>query len=900
MAAGPLARANTTERSYSLANDALEFSVSLDGGRLARRGVRNRLAGEAVDLPAEDFAFELEPGGVVRSTAFECQVTRAGRDRIELLYSGGAAGLEARVVYSLAPGKAYLRKEIAVRSTLGPDAVRLLRVELENWSGVRRGWRSMKADKSPRGSHPIYCQTWWAGVEFVAACNTYNAHGFVLGSRPGALPLNATWRALRPTLTGAARSGQVRPAFLAYIEDIRRSPARLVTCYNSWWTLPKVVKQADNLTLIRELKDKLFARHGVFFDIVTTDMGWSDPRSVWQIDRTVLPRGFDDIRPIVESAGGKLGLWISPSEVYPPVCDYDWAAKNGYALARPDPKVPGISLADPRYREQTKAQLKRLIAGAGLKHIKYDGFIAEEEKPHDGLPAGADSVEPLAAYSLELIQASKEADPELVTEPTYLNSHACYLSPWMLQYSDSLWANAGGDYPPGMTPAPYYREAQTSAREYFIFRSLDEVWLPQNAVQHFDIVHVDEREGFANHAAMAFARGRFFVPAYINPRLMAEDDWRVLAGLIRWARANRELLRHTVELPSRVELGEPYAYAHWQGVRGVIAVRNPSNENREYVLDLGRAQAPRQLRDAVCYAQYPYRRGIAEKLHAGSTVHLTLAPWELLYLEIVPRSELREPVALGARWFREADGTMALVAGGVGTGPVRVLLPGGGEREVAAPGYRREPLRGELTAHSIRRLGEERWLSLFESRPPVELFRYPIDPDSAAMQALREEDKKVAVKRKVESVEFEASCRVEIPQGTAHAQVLLLVQFPGRRFRESACTAQLDGREVPLTERNSSAHAGYYVARPENAWRDAAAFESEWCWYLCDVPAGAHELRFHGMAGHESPRLGLWLWGEREVRPIPAGGGLQCPEPALPQVRERWEREGLCLKAPLG
>ena len=49
----------------------------------------------------------------------------------------------------------------------------------ENWSRVRRQWKSMKADKSPRGSHPIYCQTWWAGVEFVAAFNQYDAEGRV-------------------------------------------------------------------------------------------------------------------------------------------------------------------------------------------------------------------------------------------------------------------------------------------------------------------------------------------------------------------------------------------------------------------------------------------------------------------------------------------------------------------------------------------------------------------------------------------------------------------------------------------------------------------------------------------------------------------------------------------------
>ena len=715
LASAPLVRAGGASPALTLKNRALEFTLELTAGRLSHRRLHNRPADETAELPLEDFAFELEPGGVIRSAAFQGRVEKVDASRIELLYHSARTPLEVRVVYSLDASKAYLRKQISVRATHGASP-RLRVAELENWQGVNRPWNSAQADKLARGSHPIYCSTWWAGVEFVAAANRYSGEGFVLGSRPGLVPLGAEWYTLRSTVIGAARPGEARQRFLDYIEDIRCNPPRMVTCYNSWWTLPKLVKQADNLTLIRELKAKLHDRHGVFFDIITTDMGWSDPRSIWQIYRAVLPRGFDDIRPIVESAGGKLGLWMSPSEIYPPVCDYEWFEKNGYVVVRDNPRLPGISLADPRYREQTAAQLAKLIREEGIAHIKYDGFIAQEKAGHHDLAAGADSVEPLAAHSLELLKASKQADPSLVTEPTYLNSHVCYISPWMLQYSDSVWANAGGDYPPGITPAPHYREAHTSAREYFIFRSLDEVWLPQNGVQHFDIVHVDEREGFANHAAMAFARGRFFVPCYINPHLMAADDWRVLAGLIRWAKANQELLRNTVEMPSHVESGEPYAYAHWQGTRGVIAVRNPSNENRTYTLDLARAHAPRQLRDAVCYTQYPYRRGIATGLDGASTLTIPLAPWELLYLEIVPRAELREPVAIGARWYRDGSGAMALAAD-AGTTKVRLLQPGKAEREVAVAARPQQPPKGKLTSFALRGVDESRWISSYSQRP---------------------------------------------------------------------------------------------------------------------------------------------------------------------------------------
>ena len=125
-----------------------------------------------------------------------------------------------------------------------------------------------------------------------------------------------------------------------------------------------------------------------------------------------------------------------------------------------------------------------------------------------------------------------------MTEPTYLNSIANYISPWILKYSDTVWANAE-DCVVGIGPAPDYRESHTNAREFMVFKSLEQVWLPQNAVHYFDIIHVDEREGFPNHAAMAFGRGRFFLSTYVNPKLMNDEDWRIYAGLLRWARAER-------------------------------------------------------------------------------------------------------------------------------------------------------------------------------------------------------------------------------------------------------------------------------------------------------------------------------------------------------------------------
>ena len=862
-AAVPLVSAGARDQSLALQNRALEFSLRIAEGKVLRRSLTDRIADETLQLPTRDFALTFDDGLTVGSADLTAEV--AGRDdsHLELLFRSPQAEFEVRVQYEMAAGKAYLRKRIAVRHT-GARSPRLMSADLDDWKGVRRAWTSMRADKLPYGSHPIFCETLWVGVEFVAAFNEYGPEGLTLRSRPGGVPLGPDWLPLHPTVAGVAEPGQVRDAFLLYLEDIRAAPPRLVACYNSWWTLPTVVTQQDNLNLIRTLKEKLFDAHGVFFDIVTTDMGWSNPRSVWEIDRTQLPRGFKDIRDIVEGAGGHLGVWMSPSEVYPPVCDYEWFERAGYIVLRRTEegkqKPFALSLADPKYRNAVKEQMPKLIGGNNLFHIKYDGFVPEEAQGHHDLLPGRDSIEPLARYSLELLSVSKKVNPNLVTEPTYMNSGANYISPWILKYSDSIWGNAGGDCPLGINPAPDYRESQTNSREYYIFSSLHEFWLPQNAVQYFDIVHCDRAEGFPNHAAMAFGRGRFFLSTYLNPAFMGDDDWRIYAGLLKWARSNQDILQNTVVLPSRVAIGEPYVYAHWLGGRGIVVVRNPSNETRDFSLDLRAARAPKSVLHAVCYAQYPYRRGIAREIQSDSIIALKLAPWELLFLEIVPEKGIREPVAIGARWYQEAGRTRLVADRGIED--VTWLEPGGAARPVRLPGRSAPGLKGQVVATSARRLAENEWLA--GKAGPV--------PTSG----------------------FDVDCDVSIPAGAGAGRLLLLVEFPGTKHPAVRCEAVVNGQPAALGGSSTEKRIGYRVWDPQ--WKDVRQFESEWTWYDCPLPAGSSRVRFSGACGFERPRIGVWLWLEEQMDGFAHLLDSASSTPTLPQYKDEIERDGICLR----
>ena len=321
-------------RPCMLQNSALRLTLCLGPKGITARSFENKLTGQTMTLPCEEFSLEFADGGKISSKQLKARLLTANESQVELLFSDISGGLEVRVQHRLATQAHYTRKQISLRQKSGTSR-RLVRAELENWQQAPGNWETLHGDRFPFGSHPVFCDGVWAGVEFVAAFNQVEPDGFTLCSRPGKPLIRAEWVDLHSTVVGMAPSGGVRDAFLRYIDDIRLAPPRMVACYNSWWTLPTVVKQRDNLVLICELKEAMFDKHGMFFDIITTDMGWSKLCSIWEIDRSILPQGFDDIRAIVEPAGGKLGIWMSPSEIYPPVCDYDWAEKAGYAALRP-------------------------------------------------------------------------------------------------------------------------------------------------------------------------------------------------------------------------------------------------------------------------------------------------------------------------------------------------------------------------------------------------------------------------------------------------------------------------------------------------------------------------------------------------------------------------------------
>jgi hypothetical protein len=196
-----------------------------------------------------------------------------------------------------------------------------------------------------------------------------------------------------------------------------------------------------------------------------------------------------------------------------------------------------------------------------------------------------------------------------------------------------------------------YRESYTTARDYYNLQGAALSALPVSASEVLGIVH-QTPDPLLNDGVMTVMRGHAFLPMYLNPRYMNQGRWAALAGLLAWGRSNAPLLRRTVPLlpvswqrsgPPRFSDAdpmprEPYGYSHWDGPRGLVALRNPWLLPQSYSLRLGLSAADQAgERETVSVVSlYPAVRVYAADGRLGQTLEVPLAPYETLVLSVGP------------------------------------------------------------------------------------------------------------------------------------------------------------------------------------------------------------------------------------------------------------------------
>jgi hypothetical protein len=498
-------------------------------------------------------------------------------------------------------------------------------------------------------SYPVFGRSFFMGVEYPVATTRLDGAQVVLAHAPGRrLAPGETYRS-RSAVYGAAPAGRARDAFEAYVAGLRPAPRGVHFNYNSWWTSPVPYKESDILALVERFRRELFVPYGVAPDTFCIDMGWAKNTTLWRIDPALFPNGFAAIERACAGIRSRLGLWISPSGLYGQALDLAWAKRAGYET---DTKA---CLGGARYRKALQASLSDMVARCGVRHVKLDGYVFQCDSTEHGHEPGPLSVEPIAEGLLEVIAAIRKIAPDIWIEPTCFGFDP---SPWWLAYCNSVIGEYGDDAPNGRTPCPVYRESYTTGRDFYNLQGARDILAPIAAQEVLGIVH-QTAEPLANDAVVTVLRGHQFLPLYVNPAFMTPRRWEFLAALMQWTRSNADLLAHTRPIlpaswrgqgtapdEARSMPREPYGYAHWDGERGLVCLRNPWIEPARMTLDLARdigirsasslAASGLAASSLAAVALYPDRRMLSPRTAPEGTLAIDLAPYETLVFALTP------------------------------------------------------------------------------------------------------------------------------------------------------------------------------------------------------------------------------------------------------------------------
>jgi hypothetical protein len=252
---------------------------------------------------------------------------------------------------------------------------------------------------------------------------------------------------------GTSQPGQLRRAFLDYIESERPRPYKPFLHYNSWFDLGygNRFDEAGALDRINAFGQQLVIARHVQLDSFLFDDGWDDPHTLWGFD-SGFPNGFTKVGEAAAQYKAGIAVWLSPWG------GYDEQKKERVAYGRAhgfEVLNDGFALSGPKYYQRFQDTCLQMIDHYHVNQFKFDGT------------GNADRVFPGSAFdsdfdaAIHLIERLREQKPSIFINLTTGTT----ASPFWLFYADSIWRGGEDHDFSGVGTARQrwitYRDAQT-------------------------------------------------------------------------------------------------------------------------------------------------------------------------------------------------------------------------------------------------------------------------------------------------------------------------------------------------------------------------------------------------------------------------------------------------------
>lgn len=545
----------------------------------------------------------------------------------------GEVDWQVNMVITLQEGKHYMRKYLAISV---PDSqYRQARIDYIDSESLRlpqeyTTWTHPEMEQGVGGGsgyyislgQPVYIQALFFGLEFPAAESEITkdnvAHiRYYSGKSFAQLELEqrlengvfSTWK----EVIGATRSTDmdvIQSDFFAYIYDIS-VPVDFRIQYNSWYDFMMDINENNILKSFLEVERGL-TQNGVRpIDSYVVDDGWN-AYGPWTKENTVKFWSFNSKFPndlstpsgLSHRLSSDFGLWLGPRGGY----GYNSAfakflEENGNGKWNRNSN--DICTNHKVYLQKLKAFFLDCQQRFDINYWKLDGFMVRPPQPDSlgnyisGGYQGMYYVTEHWERWIDILQAMREQRG--AKKDDFWINLTCYVnpSPWFLQWVNSVWMQNSQDMGRLNVRRPSQVDQLLSYRDdrYFDFVRTRAFQFPLVHLYNHDPIYGNTAklagtmndEEFCTYLMMMATRGTAFWELYYSYKMMNEGNkWAINADVLHWIDEHFNILKHAKLIGNTPAQGSPYGYSAWEGQEGIVSVRNPSDQPKEFTIQLDR------------------------------------------------------------------------------------------------------------------------------------------------------------------------------------------------------------------------------------------------------------------------------------------------------------------------
>ncbi|MEN6625388.1 MAG: enterotoxin [Candidatus Sumerlaeia bacterium] len=537
---------------------------------------------------------------------------------------------------TLRDGANYVRQEFDFAPDLQDIPVRTITFVDANWPDARVS--------GPATGAPLVSNTVFAGVEDPMSSGTLTA-GRAQSVLHVGLPIRKGQHFVRTTVIGVAPEGQLRRAFLHYIERERAHPYRPFLHYNSWWDIgcdPKLptekwlnnFTEAECLERIEVFNRELVEKRGVVMDSYLFDDGWDDIDTVWEFNSN-FPQGFTNLHNACRKNNIGLGVWLSPFGGYHVKHDRRIAAgrKAGYEIIEHGGFTygeAGFALSGAKYYKRFLDVTTGMIRDYDVNMFKFDGISRNAIAP-PGSPFSSDF-----QAAVQMLKDLRDAKHDVFINLTT----GTWASPFWTLVADSIWR---GESDCNWMGAGSKRQQWITYRDAISYKNIVrkcELY-PLSSIMNCGLIYSmammneDPNGDFKDEVRSFFGCGTMLQEMYCAPALLKTRDWDWIAEGAKWSRAHAGVLVDTHWIGGDPARAEVYGWAAWTPEGATLTLRNPSDKPQQFAVDARSAFELPKGAPAKFNMKSPYadQRIQSLSLSGKKAQTITLEPFEVLVFD---------------------------------------------------------------------------------------------------------------------------------------------------------------------------------------------------------------------------------------------------------------------------